>query len=93
MGDLRIDHFSGGVGGRFRLRAGDRSLELMLDKAEPMNRSVREAGAFRLEFVGPADPPLPQGTYPFEVGDEEHDIFIVPVAREAAGFRYEAIFY
>lgn len=93
MGDLGIDHFSGGVGQAFGLRLDGQSLELVLDKAEPMSRSVREAGAFRLEFVGPLDPILPQGIYPFAVGGEEHDIFIVPIARERVGMRYEAIFY
>ncbi len=93
MGDLSIDHFSGGIGQAFALRAGDQRLELTLDKAEPMSRAVREAGAFRLEFVGPLDPILPQGIYPFDVAGEEHDIFIVPIAREPVGIRYEAIFY
>ena len=93
MGDLSIDHFSGGIGQGFALRAGGQVLELTLDKAEAMSRSVREAGAFRLEFVGPLDPILPQGVYPFDVAGEEHDIFIVPVAREPVGMRYEAIFY
>ena len=93
MSDLSLDHFSGGVGQAFGLRVGDGAVDLILDRAEPMSRSVREAGAFRLEFVGPADRLLPQGIYPFDVGGEEHDIFIVPIAREAAGFRYEAIFY
>lgn len=93
MGELGIDHFSGGIGQAFAIRAGDQSMELKLDKAEPMSRSVREAGAFRLEFVGPLDIVLSQGIYPFQVAGEEHDIFIVPIAREPAGMRYEAIFY
>jgi uncharacterized protein DUF6916 len=93
MGDLSIDHFSGGIGQAFSVRAGDQSLELLLDSAEPMSRSVREAGAFRLEFLGPAERVLVQGIYPFDVAGEEHDIFIVPIAREASGMRYEAIFY
>jgi hypothetical protein len=93
MADLSIDDFADGVGRSFPLRAGDQSYDLVLDRAEPMSRAVREAGAFRLEFVGPLDPFLPQGIYPVDVGGTEHDIFIVPVAREPVGFRYEAIFY
>ena len=93
MADLSIDDFSGGVGQAFAIRAGDQSMELKLDKAEPMSRAVREAGAFRLEFIGPLDPILAQGIYPFDVAGQEHDIFIVPVAREPVGIRYEAIFY
>lgn len=93
MTDLSIDHFAGGVGQSFTLQAGDQSLDLVLDTVEPLSRSVREAGAFRLEFVGPADPILPQAIYPVRVGDDEHDIFIVPIACDGSGTRYEAIFY
>jgi hypothetical protein len=48
---------------------------------------------FRLEFLGPPDPILPQRTYRLE-----HDalgaleIFLVPTGRDAGGTTYEAIF-
>jgi hypothetical protein len=48
---------------------------------------------FRLAFLGPTDPALPQQTYRLEhdvLGTL--DIFLVPIARNAAGTTYEAIF-
>ena len=48
---------------------------------------------FRLAFLGPADPVLPQRTYRLDhdaLGPL--DIFLVPIARDAAGTTYEAIF-
>jgi hypothetical protein len=48
---------------------------------------------FRLAFLGPADPVLPQRTYRLEhAALGELDIFLVPVARDAGGTTYEAIF-
>lgn len=48
---------------------------------------------FRLAFLGPADPILPQRIYRLEhdaLG--ALDIFLVPIARDAGGTTYEAIF-
>jgi hypothetical protein len=48
---------------------------------------------FSLIFRGPLEQPLEQGLCPLtheEMGSEE--MFLVPVAREADGFRYEAVF-
>ncbi len=48
---------------------------------------------FRLVFLGPVDPVLPQRTYRLEhemLGTL--DIFLVPIARDASGTTYEAIF-
>jgi spermidine synthase len=48
---------------------------------------------YSLIFRGPLEMPFPQGSFPLE-----HDamgraiLFLVPVAREADGFRYEAVF-
>ncbi len=49
--------------------------------------------SFALRFRGPASPLLEQGTYPFthpQLGTLA--LFVVPVARDAAGVDYEAIF-
>jgi Domain of unknown function (DUF6916) len=49
--------------------------------------------SFSLEFLGPIDPVLPQAIYHFShdvLG--AHDIFIVPIGRDAEGTRYEAVF-
>jgi hypothetical protein len=93
MAELRYDDFAGSIGETYKVRAGDEILDLRLDRAQPHARAVREAGAFRLEFVGPVDPLLPQAIYAFEVGGESHEIFIVPIERNSAGTRYEAVFY
>ena len=48
---------------------------------------------FSLVFRGSLDQPLEQGLYPMTnetMGTES--LFLVPIAREADGFRYEAVF-
>ena len=48
---------------------------------------------FSLVFRGPLDQPLEQGSYPLThetMGAES--LFLVPIAHEADGFRYEAVF-
>lgn len=48
---------------------------------------------FSLVFRGPLDQPLEQYLYPMAhetMGAE--DLFLVPIAREADGYRYEAVF-
>jgi hypothetical protein len=49
-------------------------------------------GEFTLEFDGPSDRPLEQGTYEFAHPRCTSWIFVVPVARTPSGFRYEAVF-
>lgn len=60
--------------------------------------SVRDLGStaaheqFSLEFRGPQQPLLPQSIYPLQheqLGDFE--LFLVPIARDQEGLRYEAI--
>jgi hypothetical protein len=82
------------AGAVYAVSAGDAEYPLTLDKAQALSDSGREGGSFRLEFVGPGEPVLPQATYRFRRGEEEgHEIFIVPVGRAAGGTRYEAVFY
>lgn len=88
---LKLSDFTTGT--VYTVSAGDRTWPLALDKAQPLSDSGREGGAFRLEFLGPGEPVLPQATYSFSNGEAEHDIFIVPVSRDAGGVRYEAVFY
>ena len=48
---------------------------------------------FAIELTGPATPMLPQAIYP--VVHPRHgrlDLFVVPIARDAAHVRYEVIF-
>ena len=91
MSGLRLDDFAAGA--VYDVHAADAVHPLALAKAQELADSGREGGSFRLEFLGPADPILPQAIYRFVKEDVEHDIFIVPVARSPGGVRYEAIFY
>lgn len=48
---------------------------------------------YSLVFRGPLEQPLQQGTFP--ISHEKVDsgeLFLVPIAREDDGFRYEAVF-
>lgn len=85
--------FSGRVGKIFTVHVAGRQLPLKLDAFQELPRSTRVGGSFRLEFLGPLDPRLAQGVFPFLIGGERFDLFIVPVAAEPAAMRYEAIFY
>jgi hypothetical protein len=69
----------------------------VLHLVEAQSTGERGAGMardpFRLEFLGPTDPILPQRIYRLEheaLG--ALDIFLVPIARDAGGTTYEAIF-
>ena len=92
MSALHLSDFASGT--VYEVSAGGSLHALTLDKVQALSDSGREGGSFRLEFLGPGEPVLQQGTYLFTGGgDEGHEIFIVPVAREAAHIRYEAVFY
>ena len=92
---LTIESFEPHVGTSFWLRAGDRKVELRLTRAAKVMES--EAARltrtpFSLFFLAPVL--LPQQIYPLthEGFAEPLDIFLVPVARDASGFTYEAVF-
>jgi hypothetical protein len=88
---LRLSDFLAGT--VYDVGAGDAVLPLTLAKAQALSDSGREGGSFRLEFLGPDEPILPQAIYRFASGEAEHEIFIVPIARGDGGVRYEAVFY
>ena len=90
--ELSLADFEGLVGEPHELVFADGTLPIVLEKAQGLPRSMREAGAFRLEWRGPADPLLPQATYRFRRGEQLFDMFIVPLGRDARGTLYEAIF-
>lgn len=92
MRELSLEDFAERVGESFELDAGGSPLRLTLEAASPLGHSPRPGGAFSLLFRGPVDPVLPQAIYPFALGGEAVDIFIVPIASEPAGVQYEAIF-
>ena len=90
MNDLRVSDFAAGE--EYQVTAEGQTIVLRLDQVEALPRAVREAGGFRLEFVGPAEPMLEQAIHALTRDGERREIFIVPVARTADGVRYEAIF-
>jgi hypothetical protein len=56
-------------------------------------RETARQRMFSLVFRGPVEQPLEQGLYPMThavLGAES--LFLVPIGREADGFRYEAVF-
>ncbi|MCX8474514.1 MAG: hypothetical protein MT490_01845 [Sphingomonas sp.] len=91
MTALRLSDFAAGT--VYDVSAGDGVFPLALDKTQALSDSGREGGSFRLEFLGPNEPVLPQAIYRFASGEAEHEIFIVPIARGEGGVRYEAVFY
>jgi hypothetical protein len=93
LDDITIDSFSGRVGERFRVTSGDDTHELTLVECEPLGGTAMERVPFSLVFLGPPEPVLPQRIYPLahdELGDRE--LFLVPIAQDADGTRYEAVF-
>ena len=94
---LTEEEFSRHLNTSFDVQLGDaQRVELKLvEVAGYKERPEEEQGMerFSLYFEGPAEPHLPQSTYTLvheRMGT--HDIFIVPVARSAGGFRYQAVF-
>jgi Domain of unknown function (DUF6916) len=90
--DLTLDDFADTVGSSYELVFADTTLPIVLETAQALPRSVREAGAFRLEWRGPAEPILAQNIYRFRRGERTFDMFMVPVERDGRGTLYEAIF-
>lgn len=90
--ELSLADFEGFVGEPYEVVFADGTLPVVLEKAQGLPRSMREAGAFRLEWRGPAEPMLVQAIYRFRRGEQLFDMFIVPVGRDERGTLYEAIF-
>ena len=88
--------FSSHVGEPFAVTAPDgERLDFVL--TEVGEHGAAPPGAARTPFFvlwrGPGHRLLPQGTYPVEhAGLGRLDLFIVPIAKEADGYRYEAVF-
>ena len=84
--------FSGQLNTKFRVMSnGAAALELELLELEDFSQPGQVQ--FAIRFRGPLATFLEQRIYHLEhdvLG--EMDIFLVPIAREADGFRYEAVF-
>ena len=69
---------------------GDVTLELVTVSEL---RETQRQRMFALLFCGPLDQPMEQGSLPVVHESMGSDVlFLVPVGREADGFRYEAVF-
>ncbi|WP_292662315.1 hypothetical protein [Mesorhizobium sp.] len=79
-------------GQTFTIEAGGQQIPLELSAVKPIAASPRPGGGFSLLFKGPRDIALPQATYLFTGESGSHEIFIVPVAADATGRLYEAVF-
>ena len=90
---LTLESFNGRLGEGFRLDSDDEALDLTLVECERLGGTVLEREPFSLVFLGPREPMLPQRIYRLE-HDElgELEIFLVPIAQDADGTRYEAVF-
>jgi hypothetical protein len=86
------DDFSRHVGKPYEVEVQGGRLQMRLDAAQELPSMGRQGGSFRLEFLGPFQPILPQAIYPVHGGGQRHEIFIVPIGQEQSGIRYEAIF-
>ncbi|WP_404925752.1 DUF6916 family protein [Mesorhizobium sp. ORM16] len=84
--------FEQAVGQAFTVEAGGRQIALELSAVNRIASSPRPGGGFSLLFKGPRETALPQATYRFADSGATHDIFIVPVAADATGRLYEAVF-
>ena len=91
--ELTIDDFARKRGQAFPVEYDGGRIDLVLAHAQELPASGRQGGSFRLEFHGPAQPMLLQGTYAFLLGSGRSGIFIVPVGTTATAVRYEAIFF
>jgi hypothetical protein len=92
MRELRLDEFRGREGEAFELLCGDGVVPLTLTRVQALRPSGREAGAFTLDWRGPAEPVLPQAIYTLRQGDDQFEMFIVPLGQDPDGVRYEAVF-
>ena len=87
--------FSKHVNTKFRI-ASEPPIELELTEVKGyLSRPNEETGMERFSafFHGPSDRFLPQATYAVEHdGMGAFDLFLVPIAENEKGFRYEAVF-
>ena len=87
--------FSKHVNTKFRI-AGEPPIELELTEVKGfLSGPIEQTGMERFSafFHGPGDRFLPQATYAVEHdGMGAFDLFLVPIAKNEKGFRYEAVF-
>jgi hypothetical protein len=97
---LTENEFSKHVKTKFRLKPNtmnsEQQVELELAEVKGYAKKAEEHSCmarFSVFFDGPDEVQLPQGVYSLshdQMG--EFEIFLVPIARNESGFRYEAVF-
>lgn len=93
VAELTAADFEPHIGVDFDVAETAVPLALNLLEVRRLGTALRSGGAFALTFRGPQAEPLPQAIYPLvHPGLGRLDIFIVPVARQNDGMRYEAVF-
>lgn len=98
LGAVTVETFAPLTGEPFALRAdGAPELALELLEARSLPDAQRPAAdgrqPFALIFGGPAEPLLAQQIVPLEhAALGRLELFLVPIARDADGARYEAVF-
>jgi len=93
LSDMTADDFSKMDGLVFTITSTDPEVELELIEVKKLGSGERKGGAFSLLWQGPSEPALSQATYCLsQAAIGSHDVFLVPVARNEAGYQYEAIF-
>ena len=92
MRELKLEDFADNVGKTYEIVFTDATLPVTLEQAQALPGGHRDSGAFRLQFLGPAEPVLPQGIFSFRLDEQTDDIFVVPIGKAEDGVRYEAIF-
>ena len=94
---LTEKEFSQHVNTKFRANLdADNGVDLELVEVKGyMSRHNEQTGMerFSVYFQGPGEPYLPQKSYTVQHDQMgEFEIFIVPIAKTDAGFRYESVF-
>ena len=101
LDQLTIETFQPLVGTTFWLHTtnatGRHKVELQLDNAMKVMESVAAQlprNPFSLHFVGPGSIRLEQQIYHIthDAFPDGLDIFLVPIGKDARGYRYEAVF-
>jgi hypothetical protein len=92
MRELKLDDFRDREGEAFELLLDGETFPFTLTRVVELRPSGRDAGAFTLDWQGPAEPLLPQAIYTLRQGEDLFEMFIVPLKQERDCARYEAVF-
>jgi hypothetical protein len=89
--------FSKHVNTDFRIDLdGENGVDLQLTEVKGyMSKHNEQTGMerFSIYFQGPAEPSLAQQLYAFQHSEMgEFEMFLVPIAKNESGFRYESVF-